>query len=159
MKRLEQWLMRALFILLMLMIILVTIQVINRYGTKFSIPWTEELTRIAYILLIFIGSALATLQCNHVRVTGAAALLPAKAAKALAVFCALASSVFFIFVAYGAYRYTLVNLDSVFPTMSWLTIGYVMAIVFIMSLLMSGLFAYQIFKPCPEKRPDIGDSQ
>ena len=57
-----------LFGLLAMMILFVTLQVINRYVFQFSIPWTEELTRTFYILLIFIGSALATYQNNHIRV-------------------------------------------------------------------------------------------
>lgn len=126
--------------LFVLMILLVSIQVLNRYGTGLSIPWTEEAARTAYVVLIFVGSALAVLRGNHIAVFSVVKLLPARAQSVLAAFAAVLSAIFFCFVAYGNYVYTVVNWDAVFPTMPYLTIGYVIAVVMASSVLTVVLF-------------------
>ncbi len=147
MRLLERVLTMAIFILFVLMIVAVTIQIVNRYGTQFSIPWTEELARTAYILLIFIGSALATLRGKHVTVRSGLQLLKPLFRRRVEILAALASAVFFAFVSYGNYIYAGVNWDSTFPTMSWLSIGAVTAVVLAASGLTAVLFVYRAFTP------------
>lgn len=133
------------FFLLAMMIVFVTMQVINRYVFQFSIPWTEELTRTSYILLIFIGSALATYQNTHIRVLTGVQLLPMKVRRWLAVFSAVASAVFFAFVSFGNYVQMLINWGAKFTTVQWLNLGLVLAIVFVASVLTAVLFLTQAF--------------
>lgn len=146
MQFLQRLLGGTIFVLFSSMILLVSIQVLNRYGTGFSIPWTEEATRTAYVLLIFIGSALAVSQNNHVRVLSVVSLLPQRWRKPLAVFVASGSALFCGFVAYGMYIYMNVNLDAGFPTMPWLSIGWVMGVVMVAALLAVLLFLRQAFR-------------
>lgn len=148
-----------LFGLLAMMILFVTLQVINRYVFQFSIPWTEELTRTFYILLIFIGSALATYQNNHIRVLTGVQLLPARARRALAVFCALASAVFFGFVSYGNYVYMMVNWGAKFTTVQWLNLGLVIAVVLVASILTAILFLMQALHPGDELEGAEGEQK
>lgn len=152
---LERLLNGAVFLLFTLMILLVSIQVLNRYGTGLSIPWTEEATRTAYVLMIFIGSALAVLQNNHVCVLSAVTRLPVRWQRRLAVLTALGSALFCGFVAYGMLVYTLVNLDARFPTMSWLSIGWVMALVMVVMVLAAALFLRQAWRG--EDFPEAGE--
>lgn len=146
MQFLERIMTLVIFALFILMIGVVTIQILNRYGTQFSIPWTEELARTGYILLIFIGSALATLRGAHVTVRTGLNLMGPRLRWFTEVAAALMSAIFFAFVSYGNFIYTRVNWDSMFPTMSWLSIGLVMAVVFVASVLTSVFFIYQAFK-------------
>jgi len=148
MKTLERVLNGAILLLLAFMIVMVTLQVINRYGIGLSLPWTEELARTAYVLLIFVGSSLAALQCNHVRVLSLVRLLPPPARRWLAIASGIASAAFFGFVAYGNWVYTVVNLDARFPTVQWLSIGHVIGIVLLSSCLSVALFLYRAFRPC-----------
>lgn len=147
MRHLERILTAIIAALFALMIVLVTAQVLNRYGTRFSIPWTEEATRVSYVLLIFVGSALAVIRGNHVAVHSAVLLAPRSVQRILATMSALASAAFFGFVAYGNYIYTLVNWKSSFPTMPFLSIGYVVALVLISSALTAALFVYRAIRP------------
>ena len=157
MRVLERALTAIIATLFVLMIVLVSIQVLNRYGTRASIPWTEELTRTSYVLLIFIGSALAVVQCNHVRVVSAVQLLPPQWRRRLLGFGSVLSAVFFGFVAYGNFVYARVNLDSVFPTMSWLTIGHVIAVVFVSSVMTAVLFLIRAVRPCDEASNGVAE--
>ncbi|MFV0335225.1 MAG: TRAP transporter small permease [Tropicimonas sp.] len=148
-----------LFALLALMIAFVTLQVVNRYVFQFSIPWTEELTRTLYILLIFIGSALATWQGNHVRVLTGVRRLPLRARRALAVFGALASAIFFGFVTYGFYIYMIVNWGAQYTTVLWLNVGHITAIILAASALTAGLFFAQAFRRDADFEGTEGDRE
>jgi len=141
-RYLEKFLTIIVTTLFVLMILLVTLQTVNRYGMKFSIPWTEEATRTAYVVMIFFGNALAVVCGNHVRVLSVIKLLPARGQRALGVTAAMLSAVFFGFVAYGNYVYTVVNWGAVFPTIPFLMIGYVGALVLVSSVLTAGLFFF-----------------
>lgn len=143
---LERLLNGILFVLFMVMILLVSIQVLNRYGSEFSIPWTEEATRTAYVLLIFIGSTLAVLQNNHVRVSSLVTRLSPRWRRALSVVAAIGSALFFGVVAYGMSVYMMVNLDAGFTTMPWLSVGWVMGIVMVSAAIAMLLFLRQALR-------------
>ena len=158
MRVLERILKGIILSLLALMIVLVAVQVLNRYGTRLSLPWTEELTRTAYVLLIFFGSTLAVLECRHVRVLSGVKKLPRRVRRWLAAFACLASAVFFVYVAYGNYVYMVVNLDAVFTTMQWLNIGYLLGAVLVSSILSAALFLYRAVRPCADDDDVAEDS-
>ncbi len=50
------------------MLIVMIVQVISRYALRLSIPWTEETTRYFFIWAIFLGSALAQKNREHIRI-------------------------------------------------------------------------------------------
>lgn len=54
------------------------IQVIFRYVVGKSLPWTEELSRYAFLCLVYIGTALAAKTRSHIRVTAQFKILPPK---------------------------------------------------------------------------------
>lgn len=155
MKLLERLLTALIAALFIAMILLVSLQVVNRYGLGLSIPWTEEAARTVYVMMIFIGSSLAVIRCNHVSVMSVVHRMPARMQRWIIAFGALCSAVFFGFVAYGNWLYTVVNWDAAYPTMSFLTIGHVIAVVMVSSLLTVGLFLYRVFRPCPPVETEV----
>jgi C4-dicarboxylate transporter DctQ subunit len=48
-----------------IMLISVTLQVFFRYVIKTSVPWTEELSIISFVILIFYGASLASYYNRH----------------------------------------------------------------------------------------------
>jgi len=54
------------------------LQVIFRYVVGKSLPWTEELSRFAFLGLVYIGTALAAKTRSHIRVTAQFKILPEK---------------------------------------------------------------------------------
>ncbi|MDK2822057.1 MAG: hypothetical protein PWP31_2022 [Clostridia bacterium] len=59
-------------------IIFLFIQVIFRYVVGKSLPWTEELSRFAFLGLVYIGTSLAAKNRSHIRVTAQFKILPVK---------------------------------------------------------------------------------
>lgn len=69
--------------LLILIIVVVTCQVIWRYGFNNSLSWTEEISRYLYAWLIFIGAASAIGMDSHIKVDIFSVKLKGKAKKLL----------------------------------------------------------------------------
>jgi TRAP-type C4-dicarboxylate transport system permease small subunit len=136
MRLLESSLERAVLFLFVIMIVLVTIQVGNRVIVQQPIPWTEEMTRIAYVVLIFVGSVLAAVKSEHIRVTVVYEKFPKPVRRGLHLIFGLLSAGFMGIVAYGAYVYALVGWTAALPTVSWITMGYVMALMMISAIAM-----------------------
>lgn len=159
MKKLEKVLFTITLSLFILMIVLVSIQVLNRYVIQSSIPWTEEMTRISYILMIYVGSALAVIQNNHVRITVFEKHFSPMIRRFIWIVISLISSLFFVVVAFGNYTYMQVNWNAKFPTTPILTIGHVLAIVMTCSGLMAVLYFFNIFKTVPNNKDIVLEHQ
>jgi TRAP-type C4-dicarboxylate transport system permease small subunit len=56
-------------IFFIIMIVSLILQVIFRYFLKLSVPWTEELARFSIIWTVFLGTAIAFHDNEHIRVT------------------------------------------------------------------------------------------
>lgn len=68
--------------LLLVMLVLLTLQVITRYVFKFSFTWTEELSTIMFVWLVYLGCSSAVLKGQHLRIDLLLEALKGKAKKA-----------------------------------------------------------------------------
>ncbi len=69
--------------LLGLLTVTVFLQVLVRFVFKFPLPWTEEVSRLAFVYSIFVGATLAVRDKTHINVDFVLALLPAGLARAV----------------------------------------------------------------------------
>lgn len=157
MRRLTDILGNVTGLLFLLMIILVTVQVGNRFTLKLVAPWTEELTRMAYVALIFVGSVYAAIRSEHIRVAVLYEAFPHRVRHALHIFFCLTSAGVMLAVAYGAYRYSHVGWTAALPTMPWLKMGYVQALICVTSLAMATAFFSWAFRAQEPPRQAIAE--
>lgn len=77
----------AVFAILVLLLITLTLQVASRFLFEFPLDWTEELGRVAQLWLVFIGAAVGARRAEHfvVELFMQRAHFPGKAAVARAV--------------------------------------------------------------------------
>lgn len=54
--------------MLLAMLVLLTLQVITRYVFKFAFTWTEELSTIMFVWLVYLGCSSAVLKGQHLRI-------------------------------------------------------------------------------------------
>jgi TRAP-type transport system small permease protein len=80
------------------MLVSVSLQVFFRYVIPISLPWTEELSIIAFVVIIFYGAALAGYHNRHLGITNVVELLGEKAYVAVWVLKQLALVAFLIVV-------------------------------------------------------------
>lgn len=157
MRRLENFLGHLTGLLFLLMIVMVTIQVGNRFVVRLPMPWTEELTRISYVALIFVGSVVAAMRSEHIRVGVLYEAFPPGVRHALHIVFGLVATGFMALVAYGAYVYAQIGWTASLPTMAWLKMGYVQALVAVCALAMAVAFLVWTFKAKEPPRQTIAE--
>lgn len=108
-EHLVEWLMA---LALAIMVTLVFGNVVLRYVFNTGIAWAEEMARLMFVWLIFLGAVLALRQHAHLGVE----MLQAKLPPAVRRVCAIISHVLilyglFLFL-YGSWKQTLIGLDT-----------------------------------------------
>lgn len=73
---LDQCLKGLLIALVGVLTVCVFLQVLIRFVFKFPIPWTEEVSRIAFVYIIFIGATIAVRDKAHINVDFLLVMLP-----------------------------------------------------------------------------------
>ncbi len=63
------------FALFSVVVVLVALQVVFRFGLNYSLDWTEELARYFFVASIYVGAALAIRENGHIRVEAVFLLL------------------------------------------------------------------------------------
>lgn len=116
---------------LAIMALLVFGNVVLRYAFNSGIAISEELSRLLFVWLIFLGAILASAQHAHIGFDTLVKSLPAPGRKLLVALTGglmLVASVIFII---GGWQQTVINLDNTYPVLgisyAWL---YAVAIVF-----------------------------
>lgn len=91
---------RALRVLLTLLMGVLTasvfLQVLVRFVFKYPLPWTEEISRVAFVYTIFVGATVAVRQKAHINVDVLLAALPGRAARGLGLLGDLLVAIFLL---------------------------------------------------------------
>lgn len=129
-----------LVVCLAIMAILVFSNVILRYGFDSGIAVSEELARLLFVWLIFLGAVLASRQHAHIAFNSFLAKRSSVCRKALTVLSSLLMLTGSIIFIIGGWKQTLINIDNSYPVLgisyAWL---YGTAIVFGIGLALSTL--------------------
>lgn len=70
-------------IMLATVVTLIFLGVVMRVGFNRGIPWQEELSRVFYVLVVYLGASYGIKTEDHIRVTVVSELLPPRGKKAL----------------------------------------------------------------------------
>lgn len=83
---------------LVVVIALIFIGVVMRLGFHAGIPWQEELSRILYVLVVYLGASYGVMSNDHIRVSLVTELLPPRGKRVLGLITDLVWVVFNIWV-------------------------------------------------------------
>lgn len=111
-------------------------QVLFRYVLKISVPWTEELARILFIMTMFLGIAIAIREDEHIVVDFLFKKLNRRLQAAGLILYNLAIFIFLCFLARGTLTMTQMTWESYMIALEWVRTGYLYFIEFIAILLM-----------------------
>lgn len=117
--RLTRWVTRTLEVCIALSLavmgILVFGNVVLRYGFNSGIAFSEEISRLVFVWLVFLGSILASREHAHLGVDSLVKRLPRGARQA----CILVSGVLMILMCvllfWGSLKQAIINLDNIMP--------------------------------------------
>jgi C4-dicarboxylate transporter DctQ subunit len=82
----ERWLLLGFYTYIVLVI---SVEVVRRFGLAYSSSWGEETARYAFIYLVWIGAASAVRERAHIRIDVITDILPARGAALLYMFADL----------------------------------------------------------------------
>lgn len=146
----------ALVVNLALMAVLVFGNVVLRYGFESGIAVSEELSRLLFVWLIFIGAVHAARQRAHIGFDALVDRLPARWKKVVIVVTSALMLVAAALFIVGGWQQTRINLDNSYPVLgvsyAWL---YGVAIVFGVGLAISVVLNVRdaLTQPRSEKDP------
>ncbi len=123
-------------VILLLMFFLTFFQVLARTVFHISAVWSEELARLTYVCMVFLGAAVLIKDDGLIRVTALVDRIGKRAGGILRFITDLAIVPFIIVVTWGAWTNARLNWNTFAPTVDWLRIGYVYLVVFISGLIM-----------------------
>jgi TRAP-type C4-dicarboxylate transport system permease small subunit len=123
-------------VLLFIVFGIMVIQVLCRTILKISVPWSDEMARSVYTLVVFIGAAAVTKDNGHISVDLIVQLVPSKVKRILRVISSILSIPFMVIIAVGAFTGVRLYWKTILPSIGWLTIGHLNLIFGLSSLLM-----------------------
>ena len=97
-KALDRLLRYLLTFLIGLLTVSVFLQVLIRFVFKYPLPWTEEISRIAFVYSIFVGAAIAVREKTHLNVDFILVILPVGLARAVKLVGAVLVGIFLAFM-------------------------------------------------------------
>lgn len=123
-------------IILFLMFFMTFFQVLARTVFHISAVWSEELARITYVWMVFLGVGVLIKDDGLIRVTVLVDRIGKRPAKILRFLTDLAIIPLIVVITWGAWTNTRLNWNTIAPTVDWMRMGYVYLVIVISGLLM-----------------------
>ena len=123
-------------ILLFFMFLTTFFQVLARAVFQISAVWTDELARLSFVCMVFLGAAVLIKDDGLIRVTSLIDRIGKRPAVVLRVITDLAIIPLLAIITWGAWTNARLNWNSFAPTVDWLRMGYVYLIIAIAGLAM-----------------------
>ena len=122
-------------ILLFFMFLTTFFQVVAR-TLLISAVWSEELARLTYVWMVFLGAAVLIRDDGLIRVTVLVDRIGKQPARILRILTDIAILPFLAIITWGAWTNTVLNWKTFTPTVDWLRMGYVYLVIVIAGLVM-----------------------
>ncbi len=116
-KALDRLLKQLLTFLVGLFTVSVFLQVLIRFVFKYPLPWTEEVSRIAFVYTIFIGATIAVREKAHLNIDFLLVVLPSRIARAVKLLGTFLVAVFLGFVTWQGIEFVRITGVQVTPVM------------------------------------------
>lgn len=157
MEKIVEWYFRLLKVTmvfcLVMMVILVFGNVVLRYGFNSGITVSEELSRMFFVYLTFIGAIVAMREHLHLGVDSLVSRLPVLGKKV----CLVVSQVLMLYACWlfgqGSWQQTLINLHVVAPV-SGMSMGIFYGVGMLFSVSAGGIILYDLYRVLAGKIAD-----
>lgn len=130
--------------------VLVFFQVITRFVIDYPLAWSEEISKYLMIYIVFLGSALAVKNRQHIAIDFLTEIVSPANNRRLNGLVLIISSIFFIILTYFGFVLTITVLDQATPTLRF-SIAWAYAAIPIGSFLMLLNAIYSFINPPPKE--------
>ena len=122
---------------LVLMLLMTVSQILFRSVFQVSASWSEELIQYSFAFIVFVGAMYVTQDETHITITMGLDAAPPLLKRIMRIVGRLIILPFMITFAYGAFENTVSYWATSLPTVDWMTIGYMYAVLLISGVVMS----------------------
>jgi TRAP-type C4-dicarboxylate transport system permease small subunit len=130
----KKWVDRFNGLLLALMFLITFYQILARDVFFISSMWTEELARILFVWIVFLGAGTLAQDNNHIRISILTDRLPSAFSRVIRIISNLLILIFCVIFLWSSYLNCLNNWDFYAPSMDWMRLSYLY-----LGLLISGI--------------------
>ncbi len=116
-KALDRLLKYLLTFLVGLLTVSVFLQVLIRFVFKYPLPWTEEVSRIAFVYSIFVGATIAVRQKAHLNVDFVLVVLPPGVARTVKLVGTVLVGIFLVYMTWQGIAFVQATGVQVTPVM------------------------------------------
>ncbi len=116
-KALDRLLKYLLTFLVGLLTVSVFLQVLIRFVFKYPLPWTEEVSRIAFVYSIFVGATIALREKAHLNVDFVLVVLPPGVARAVKLVGTVLVGIFLVYMTWQGIAFVQATGVQVTPVM------------------------------------------
>lgn len=127
-------------LLLFLLVVVGFLQVVSRYTGVIFIPWTEEVARLLFVWVVWLGAAAALIRGSHIRFDFVVDRLPARLRQSLEVAAQAGVALFLLVLIRYGYQVAASQASSTFLTFN-LSVKYTYLSVVVGSVLMLAVMA------------------
>lgn len=151
--RIQKWTEHVLAALLALMAILLLINVVARYFFHTGIAASDEIARLSFVWMVFLGAAVAVRDRAHIGIDMVVRIMPRWAQRTCLIFTHLLVLYAVWLFASGSWTQTLIGMNNISP-MTRLPVAVFSAAGLVGSLAMGVLYAVDLFRVLTGKMRD-----
>ena len=120
----------AIMVAMALMVAVVSVQVLLRYGFNSSLDWADDIGRLLFVTSVFLAVPIGIRQNAHISIELLVAHLPEGARDVLARFVAVLSAGMMVMIAWYAVQVAIDQWSEMMPTLSMSTAWFMVPVAF-----------------------------
>ena len=133
-------------LVLLCMFIATVLTVVFRGVLGISASWSEDLSQLTFILLVFIGASTVMQDEGHIKINTAVEYLSKKGQRIASIIGRLLMIPFLLLFAYGAWDNAMMNWEIELGTVEWIKIGHMYLVLVLTTVIMLYYIAVNIVR-------------
>ncbi len=133
-------------LVLLCMFIATVLTVVFRGVLGISASWSEDLSQLTFILLVFIGASTVMQDEGHIKINTAVEYLSKKGQRIVRIIGRLLMIPFLLLFAYGAWDNAMMNWEIELGTVEWIKIGHMYLVLVLTTVIMLYYIAVNIVR-------------
>ncbi|OHE66374.1 MAG: hypothetical protein A2Z99_09985 [Treponema sp. GWB1_62_6] len=140
-------------VMVSLMLLMTVGQILFRSVLRISASWTEELIQYSFAFVVFIGAISITKDEAHITITMGLDMAPPILRRIMHIFGRLLVLPFLAIFTWGAFQNARTNWTTSLPTVEWVKIGYMYAVLLFSGFMMSVYLVFNLVQDIRGKIP------
>jgi TRAP-type C4-dicarboxylate transport system permease small subunit len=133
-------------LVLLFMFSATVLTVVFRSILEISASWSEDLSQLAFILLVFIGATTVMQDEGHIKINTAVECLSKKGQRIARIMGRILMIPFLVLFAYGAWENAMMNWEIELGTVEWIKVGHMYLVLVLTTVIMLYYIAVNIVR-------------